>query len=270
MKTILQFSDLHIQPEGMPMNGHDTYERALRAINHAKTLETKPSVILITGDCINEKENEASYKRLRLLTDILSEHYDVPVLLGVGNHDVRADLRRFYLGEPASDAPYYYAHVVGDLRIIMLDTQIPKFTPGKLDAIQLKWLADELDRPFIGDTVLALHHSPIAISATRFMPYQLTNAAELEAVLAPRSHQLCGIVYGHIHHTNIGICAGLPCVSAPGVAFGIAPDAQQGLRLVDSMGYNLINIIDGKMIVNPIMVQSETQQITYDRVMGWP
>ena len=87
----------------------------------------------------------------------------------MGNHDERAAYARGLfdrdlgdhdeLAVPAQDAVYD----VGGLRIVALDTSVPRYHHGELSDEQLDWLADVLTTPAEHGTVLALHHPPIPV-----------------------------------------------------------------------------------------------------------
>ena len=271
--TFAHLSDIHMLPEGQLYNTLDVHARAASVLDAVDRLETPPAFMLITGDNINEVEMAASYDRLkRLLARVC-----VPVVFALGNHDVRRDFRAAFASELApflavpgvSDEPCHGRAIINNTRVLVLDTLVPGFTQGLLDEAQLAWLARELDAPFGGATILALHHCPLPIPTTRFADHQLTNARALEQVLLGARAKPIGLLCGHIHYTNIGLFAGVPCVSAPGIAMGIAPDAQRGLRMHDCLGFNVCHIIDGRFIVNPVITQAESRTIKYDAVMAW-
>lgn len=271
--SFAHLSDIHMRPEGMLYNTMDGYERASRVVDAALTVETPLAFMLITGDNIDEIEPAASYARLKQLL----ARVKIPTAFALGNHDVRREFRiafehelGSFLAIPGiSDYPCHGKTFVGTKRILVLDTLVPKFTHGYLDDGQLQWLATELDQHHDGPTILALHHCPLPIPTRRFAKYQLTNADALERVVLNSRVKPIAMLFGHIHYSHIGLFGGIPCVSAPGIAMGIAPDALQGLRLTDAAGFNLCHVIDGRFVVNPVITQAESRTVKYDMEMSW-
>ena len=271
--TFAHVSDIHMRPEGMLDDRLDMFARANSVLDAVDALETPPAFMLITGDNIDEVEPDVSYRRLKQLL----VRVKVPIIFALGNHDVRREFRTVFehelaqfLVEPGvSDAPCNGKIVIGELRLLVLDSLVPGFAHGFVDAPQLGWLAGELDAPFAGKTILALHHCPLPIATTRFRNFQLTNTDAVHNVLSAARTKPLGVLFGHIHYSHVGLYAGIPCVSAPGIAKGIAPDAQRGVRLTDSLGFNVCHIIEDQFVVNPMMIQAETRTLTYDTVMAW-
>jgi 3',5'-cyclic-AMP phosphodiesterase len=266
-------SDTHLRPRSALYNGLDTHDRLATAVAAVQALETPPAFVLVSGDLTDLIEPEASYHALRDHMQLLR----VPVVYALGNHDERAafrsvfadDLRDFLAVPGPGDAPCHGVATHGDVRVIVLDTVVPGLTRGEVDAAQLAWLAQQLDAPWGGPTLLMLHHCPLPVLPHRFQPHQLTNADALAGVIAPRAHVLSGMLGGHIHFASSGMFAGVPMHTAPGIAMGIAPDAQLGLRLTDALGFNLCALHGRMLVTHPIIVQQETQTLRYDKAMAW-
>ncbi len=274
MLTFAHLSDSHIRPIGQTYNTLDSAARFAQTLAAVAQLETPPQFMLLTGDLIDQIECDISYARFKAL--LAQVH--VPLIYALGNHDDRPSFRRAFGAQLADflaikgndgDAPCYGVQHIGDVRVIVLDTHVPGFTYGELDARQLVWLDAQLSAAHAGRTLIALHHSPLPIPTTRFQKHQLRNADALARVIAPHAHEICGMLHGHIHYANSGLFAGVYCSSAPGIAMGIAPDAQQGLRLTDTCGYNLCHLFDRQLIVNSVITQSETRTLKYDKEMAW-
>jgi 3',5'-cyclic AMP phosphodiesterase CpdA len=277
MLTFAHLSDMHILPPGRAYNGLDSATRFEAVLAAVARLETPPLFMLLTGDLIDQIECDTSYARLQGL--LAGVH--VPLIYALGNHDERAPFRKafgtqlaHFLAIPgdagdAGAAPCHGVQLIGDLRVIVLDTVVPGFTKGAIDEAQLAWLEAQLNMPFSGRTLIALHHCPLPVPTVRFQQHQLTNADALARVIAPHAAKISGMLHGHIHYANSGRFAGVYCSSAPGIAMGIAPDAQQGLRLTDACGFNLCHLFGDQLVVNSVITHAESRTLKYDKVMAW-
>lgn len=264
---------MHLRPATAPYNGLDTATRLQGVIDAVNALETPPAFVLVSGDLTDLVEPIASYRMLKQMLATLK----VPVIYALGNHDERAAFREVFADDLATflalpgqgDAACHGVATIGDVRVLVLDTLIPGITRGEVSAEQLAWLGRMLDQAWSGRTLLMLHHAPLPILPQRFVRHQLTNPDALAAVIAPRAHVICGILHGHIHFASFGVLAGVPVCSAPGIAMGIAPDAQQGLKLTDAIGFNIGTLHDRLLVINPVITQAATRELRYDKEMAW-
>jgi 3',5'-cyclic AMP phosphodiesterase CpdA len=86
---IAQLSDPHIRPRGELYQGVvDSNHSFAEAIEHVLALDTRPDLVLITGDLVDEGQPE-EYAAVR---DVLGA-LPIPQLVIPGNHDDRACLR---------------------------------------------------------------------------------------------------------------------------------------------------------------------------------
>ena len=269
--SFLHLSDLHLLPEvdGQVL-GQTHYAKARAALQMASTLEIAPKFVLITGD-LAHREEIGSYELLKTLISDIEAQFGVPVLLGVGNHDDRGHLRAVIHGQTANSAPYFYSQRIAvapdaSVRVIMLDTQVTGKTRGEVSPEQLAWLGEQLAQSTERDTILALHHAPLPVTIRTFQPHQLSNAAALAAVIAPYADRVLGLLHGHIHYAYAGVFAGVLCASAAGTAFTLDPTSQSGLRIMSGCGFNVVHVIDGQMLVDPIMLPGEVSELKYDKV----
>ena len=103
---------------------------------------------------------------------------------------------------------------VGALRLVACDTSIPGRDDGALD---VEWLAAQLDEDRETPTIVAMHHPPILDRppvAGRDRPPATDRAALAE--LLPASPQVKRVVAGHVHRAiagTLGGCAVVTCAS---------------------------------------------------------
>ena len=108
-----------------------------------------------------------------------------------GNHDDRSALRRAF-DLPGKDAdPICYCVDVGPLRLVMLDSTIPREDGGELGSEQLSWLettlADAPERP----TLVLMHHPPLLTGMPPWDRIGLAESSRLGlAAIATRNPQV--------------------------------------------------------------------------------
>ncbi|MBQ01956.1 MAG: hypothetical protein CL477_14900 [Acidobacteria bacterium] len=153
-------------------------------LREVQALEPSPAFLLDTGDIV---ENGAHRDQFVQLEEILSVVSDLPYLLAVGNHEIDHDDETAkghvveFLGDVIGRDAFsvdtlYYAKTLGSLRLLTLDSNdlvYPelgacrgRYPVASRGARQMRWLADQLAEPWVGPTVVALHHTLI-LSATK-------------------------------------------------------------------------------------------------------
>jgi Icc protein len=202
---LAQLSDPHIE---IGPGDRGSAEALAAAVAAVLALRPLPDAVVITGDVANggaAVEYERAHELLAPLT--------MPVHVLPGNHDDRDGLReRFAV---AGDGPLQYVAQVGDLRLVVCDTQRPGEDGGALDGGRLDWIDAQLDADV--PTVLAMHHPPLAIGlpvldAIGIAEPERTALGELLA----RSPQVRRVIAGHVHRSafgTIGGCGVFACAS---------------------------------------------------------
>jgi 3',5'-cyclic AMP phosphodiesterase CpdA len=249
----LHLSDTHLlSGEPAELYGVEPAAAVRRVLDHIAGLPVAPAFCLVSGDLTHDGA-PASYAQLRMLLAPL-EARGVPVLLGLGNHDDRAAFRQVFGDGPAgpADGAYCYSRVIGDLRVLMLDSLLPGQVAGALGAEQLSWLADHLQTPAPGGDLLVVHHPLVSPGVPWLAGELLQDTAELLAVLAGRP--LLGILSGHCHCGGSTVVAGTLNATAPATIFQFEPHPRDGQKIRPGSGYNLCAIDAGRLIVNPVLV----------------
>ncbi|WP_306368331.1 metallophosphoesterase [Nocardiopsis sp. CC223A] len=228
--TIIQLSDVHIVGAGEPLHGQDTVDHLATALRSVEEAGIPLSALLLSGD-LADAGDPRSYEILREAVEPVAERLGVPALYMMGNHDERGALRAGLLDEPGSDAPLYYVHRIGGLRIVVLDSTVPGHHHGELGEEQLEWLREELASPAPEGTVLGLHHSPIPSPLPLMDPLGLRSPEKLADVL--RGSDVRMVLSGHAHHPAAGAFAGIPAWISGALAYSgdtLAPkNATRGL-----------------------------------------
>ncbi|MBX3015264.1 MAG: metallophosphoesterase [Caldilineaceae bacterium] len=260
--TFIHLTDLHLMAsEHGEIYGQSPARKLEQVIEYIRSLEITPAFWIITGDLVNAGQ-VAEYAKLKeALTEL--ERFGVPIFLGIGNHDARGPFRQVILGQaPDNPAqPYYYSTQIGDINVIMLDSQVPNEVHGHLGADQLAWLAAELDKPVSGH-LIALHHPPVESTVALLAPWMLTNRAELAAVLAGRENIL-GILSGHIHFNHVTRFANTYSFTTPAVLYTIDPGVQKNFRGLDGSGFAIGTVCHGQLYMNTVMLPGPANEVIY-------
>jgi Icc protein len=206
--VLLHISDTHLIAGDGPLYGEvDADGRLgdlLQQLNHSGLV---PDAIVFTGDLTDKGEPEA-YRKLRDLVEPFAERLGAQLVWVMGNHDDRAELRRFLLDEAPSMAPLDRVSMIDGLRIITLDTSVPGHHYGEVTAAQLDWLAKELATPAPDGTILALHHPPIPSVLDLAVTVELRDQSALGQVL--KGTDVRAILGGHLHYSTNATFAGIP------------------------------------------------------------
>lgn len=205
--TILHLSDTHLAGDGSRHYGMvDTGAALRRVLRRAETLRGI-DVVVMSGDLSDDGSAE-SYRLLQTVIAPWAEDRGAPVLQVMGNHDVRAGFESV-LGARTGVVR------VGGVRFLRLDSSVPGFGYGLVDAVQLGWLRDELRTPAEHGSVVVLHHPPVAARTPLLRALELQNPDELLDTFAGSDVRL--VLAGHFHHPLATTVRGIPLVVAPGI-----------------------------------------------------
>jgi 3',5'-cyclic AMP phosphodiesterase CpdA len=208
LHTVAHVSDTHLLAGGRGLHGAATEEHLEAALRQLARLDPVPEAIVFTGDLADLGEIDA-YERLRSIVDPAIERMGAIPVWVMGNHDERDAFARVLLGADGVSGAQHRAYEVGDLRIIALDSSVPGYHHGAIDADQLEWLAAELSTPAPHGTLLALHHPPIPSPLTPAMELlELHDQHLLEEVV--RGTDVRAVLAGHLHYSTHSLFAGVP------------------------------------------------------------
>jgi 3',5'-cyclic AMP phosphodiesterase CpdA len=198
---IVQLTDLHVRPHGVPAyRVVETNLLTARALRAVMRLDIRPDVILITGDLTDCGLQTEYHELAALLRDNLPP--GAPAVYAIpGNHDRREAMMAHLPGTRHNDG--FVQYVVEDLpvRIIMLDTVAPGFGHGELCPRRLDWLDATLGAAPGRPTVVAMHHPPFACGIAHMDAINLRQSDAFAAIIA-RHPQVERILCGH-HHRPI-------------------------------------------------------------------
>ncbi|RLK47521.1 phosphodiesterase [Microbacterium telephonicum] len=206
-RTIVHLSDTHLVGSGLLGGRFDSAANLTVTLAAVERTGVRPDAIVVTGDLTDLGEPDA-YRALRDAVEPVAERLGAPIVWVAGNHDERPALRAGLLGAAATEQPVTGVWDLGGLRLIALDSTVPGWHHGDLDAEQLAWLRDELRTPAPAGTLLALHHPPLPSHVPLFDILELRHQDELADIV--RGSDVRGILAGHLHYSTHGSFAGVP------------------------------------------------------------
>jgi Icc protein len=225
------FSDIHLPADSKLI--HKTkismWENFCKVRDEVLALESPPVALLINGDCAYLHGKPADYVTvLNGLKPI--RQAGLPVHLGLGNHDSRADLLA------ALGADDRRVEALADKRAAMLslphadwyilDTlEKTDTTPGTLGAEQLAWLAKSLDARADRPAVIMMHHQPDSRPLDKRSG--LTDTPEFLEMVQPRK-QVKAVLFGHTHVWKHYEKDGLHFINLPTTAYVFDPAQPAG------------------------------------------
>jgi 3',5'-cyclic AMP phosphodiesterase CpdA len=229
---IAQVTDSHVEAPGVLARGRfDSHALFQRALESVKAVAPKPALLLHTGD-VTHHGNVENYRDVRTMMDSTGLRSCVLT----GNHDEIDALREAFADAPWMPPEPFLHYVIDDLpvRVICLDTTIPKEVGGMLCEKRLAWLAAQLaaggDRP----TLIAMHHPPFRIGRATSDARPFINADKFAALIAAYPN-VSLVVAGHVHCTlqaRIGLAV---AIAAPATCYQFAMDRrpEAGLAVTD-------------------------------------
>jgi Icc protein len=227
MTVLVQLSDIHVASgRSAQMSTRDTYGVLGSALRQLQLSPINVDAILLTGDLVDDGSREGYERIISLVSTVRC-----PVFVLPGNHDDATVLRSSFGNQQTKHAGSSdFAVDIGDLRLIGLDTSRRGEDRGFLDAVQLEWLANELERHTRQPTLLAMHHPPfpIGVAAMDGIMLDEKSSAALGDLVddQPNIHGiLCGHVHRAMHRRWRGTIAMTAPSLAPAVVFDVTHDA---------------------------------------------
>ncbi|WP_020098272.1 phosphodiesterase [Microbacterium sp. 11MF] len=256
LRSIVHLSDTHLLAGDRRLGGaYDSTGGAAAALAAIERTGIRPDALVVTGDLTDLGEPDA-YRRLRELVEPVAERLGTPVVWVAGNHDERPAMREGLFDEPGSLEPITAVHDLDGLRLVVLDSTVPGWHHGEIDAAQREWLRGVLAEPAPLGTLLALHHPPLPSHIPFFDILELRDQDALAEVIA--GTDVRGILAGHLHYSTNGTFAGIPVSVASATCYTMnlqrpatevnGMDAAQSFHLVhvydDTITHTVVPVVD--------------------------
>jgi len=246
---LVQLSDPHI---GGSWGDGDPVARLAAAVDAVLALDESPDAVLVSGD-LADHAADAEYEQVRALL----ARIDAPSYVLPGNHDDRDALHRHFGVPGTGGAPVQYAADLGPLRLVVLDSTLPGEDRGELDDERLGWLETTLAEAPDTQTVVALHHPPIAVGIPAWDAIGLP-AADRKALgdVLQRHPQVARVVAGHVHRAITAELGGRSFFTVPSTYVqGLLDFGMTTLELsADPPGFGVHALVDGTLVshVQPV------------------
>lgn len=202
MAVIAHLSDPHL--DGSPERLR-RLQAALRQVADLPELDA----VLISGD-LTDHGSASEYEQF---FDALPPAGQI--LMVAGNHDLTGPLLNA-LGAHGLPATLNSTLDVAGVRLIGLDSHIDQHDEGTLTATALEYARARLATSE-SPVILAMHHPPVPVGHHVMDRLGLTNSDDL-AELVHTHDNIIGIFTGHVHSAFATTYAGVPLLSAPGIA----------------------------------------------------
>lgn len=232
----IQFSDTHLTSDI-----HTTdMKSALEQLPNAKekfteilaNLETAQlDFITISGDLVHDGTADDYLELKQMLKCFLP---NTPVLLALGNHDIKEPFHEVFTGN-GKDERYYYEKVIRDYRIIVLDSAIKGEHAGGIDSQQLKWLKDRLSNDYGKGTLVIMHHPII------WENENLTMKNNKELIQTLTASDTIAIFSGHTHMNGLHYVGHIPQFTSEGIGFGLLAEGGQ-ISVTNQCAYNIYSV----------------------------
>ncbi len=262
--TIAHLSDIHYEREKrckistlLREKGENVETRLALCLEEMKA--QKPDIIVITGDIAHETDAE-DFRYVKEQFD--AAFPDTPIFCAVGNHDIRKEFRKGFLGmEQCSDwdAPYYDSVIAGGYQFISMDSAYVDglkgyFTDEAMDFLEAQ--LEKLEQPEYADingTFLLMHH-PI-MERARHLAFCMNE--RLDKIL--KSGKIKGIFNGHVHGNFVTSICGVPQFTseALSVDFEVLHDR---MNYVACCGYQMVTFDEhGDWLAERVVLDSKPE-----------
>ena len=94
-----------------------------------------------------------------------------------------------------------------------------------------------------------VHHHVVPCPVPRLNEIALAQPERLAAVIQGTDVRV--VLGGHIHFVHVGVLAGIPCMTAPGILAQVVPTIPKPVTSVAGAGYNLVQIRGDQVTVTP-------------------
>ena len=269
MLTIAQITDLHITSGKDPLNQRRNEDRLRQVLKTIHERHPRPDAIVASGDLVDRGEPEEYAELVRILKDV-----EIPLHLGVGNHDRRGPFRAAFPLVPVDEFGFVqYAADIGGVRLVMVDTMDEGKNDGAFCRKRAAWLRRTLKAAPRTPTLVALHHPPIPSGIQWMDPDPEAKWIRRLAKVLKGRKQVSTVICGHVHRAFHGVLSGQVISASPATApqltLNLTPvdmDAPDGREILveEPPGYSLYRWDKGQFTSHVCVVGDFAPVATYD------
>jgi len=252
------FTDTHIQPELNAAKGCDMAFRQMHGL--------KAEFAIQGGDHIFDGLGVPKAKSLSLfdLYDKTQQAVGMKVYHTIGNHDVFGIYPESGMAptDPLYGKKYwedhmcktYYSFDRKGVHFIVLDSigiTDDRAYEGRIDAVQLQWLANDLKMQAPGAPIIVISHIPIVSAFASYVPvpkeepkhHGMTVANSDEVVALFEGHNVLAVFQGHTHVNERVEWHSVPYITSGAVS----GNWWKGTRMGAAEGYTVVSLRGGKL-----------------------
>ena len=213
--NIIQISDFHWYADPERRYRDFDVEASLRAVLK-RVAEERPALVIASGD-LSQDGLGGGYKRLREALSAL----ECPVLCVPGNHDDPATMAQLLAG---GDIHFMHPWREGNWQVLPLDSSVPREVGGHLPESELNRLERWLEEAPELNTLVVVHHPPVAVGSRWIDELGLDDGKSLLATLRGR-RRVKGVLFGHVHQAFEAEQGGVRLLGAPATSVQFLPGA---------------------------------------------
>lgn len=243
--NILHISDIHFRLnyeecntgyKGMISKMDNPLIHLKTSLNHAKS-KHKIDLLLISGDLTEDGTCEDYAYLKEWLT---KEMPNVPIIVTLGNHDIKQNFYEGWLKEKNKEGYYNDIFEFDDFYLISFDSSIYEEADGNMSEEQFVWLENQLEK-YQNKSILLMTHHHLFKNQSSTLPLPQSN----KLINLISRYNILGLLNGHTHHTYTGDIVGTQYYTAGGLSF-VGEDEGDGIvRFDQRFSYNLYFMKDG-------------------------
>jgi len=213
--NVIQISDFHWYADPQRRYRDFDVEANLRMVL-ARVAEEAPALVVVGGD-LTQDGLGGGYGRLRDALLGLA----CPVLCVPGNHDDPATMAQRLAGGRIG---FMHPWREGGWQVLPLDSCLPREAGGRLSASELARLARWLEEAPELNTLVVVHHPPVAVGSRWIDELGMANGGALLAALRGR-RRVKGVLFGHVHQAFDAQVGGMRLLGTPATSVQFLPGA---------------------------------------------
>ncbi|ABA56725.1 Metallophosphoesterase [Nitrosococcus oceani ATCC 19707] len=239
--NVLQLTDSHLlaDSEAFLWNDLNTRRSLVAVLNHIQQQGLLGDLMVISGDIAEKAEPEAYYWLLERCQEL-----GLPVYCLPGNHDDPVLMDEILNGMNVSTESLV---TLKNWQLIFLNSVVTQRSHGHLSKGQLGFLnrslADSLDL----NTLIFLHHPPVALGSPWMDAMGVDNAADFFAVL-DLYPQVRGVAWGHAHQEFHTERQGVQLLGSPSTCVQFVPGSEHFQLDQRGPGYRWLILLPGGQI----------------------
>lgn len=204
--------------------------------------------VLISGDLVEEGD-AADYGALREMLEHLFG--DIPVIVTLGNHDIKPEFYEGWFGVSDRFKPYHHCVVLEDTLVICLDNSHPSYPHGIINEESCAWLEATLATCESQQIILMMHHH--LIEEQMSIPPCVYDESFVNII---EKSNIDMIISGHTHHAYNGEFAGKLYFTADNLSFSGEDTTHGYVRFEERSGFNYCELSHNKVKVETIEVET--------------